>query len=93
MFSSADNLYAFALITEVVISQSKGDMTQNITNEYFGDLLKLKAIVQVNNSIADIDNATQQNAAMVKNSISSSTSLKEQARSLKQLMIFFKINK
>ena len=93
MFSSADNLYAFALITEVVISQSKGDMTQNITNEYFGDLLKLKAIVQVKNSIADIDNATQQNAAMVKNSISSSTSLKEQARSLKQLMSFFKINK
>ncbi|MFC0266796.1 methyl-accepting chemotaxis protein [Kushneria aurantia] len=48
-------------------------------------------IEQANVAIAQMDNTTQQNAAMVEEAAAASHSLQQQAETLKQLMLFFNI--
>jgi len=48
-------------------------------------------IAQVNQAVANLDNMTQQNAALVEQTAAAAESLKQQAASLNELVSVFKI--
>ncbi|MEI7346787.1 methyl-accepting chemotaxis protein [Dickeya chrysanthemi] len=87
---------------EKVASLSTQDMAQLMdeikrVNEFMADISmasseQAKGIEQVNTAITLLEQASQQNAALVEESASASASLHEQARNLDDTMTFFNLN-
>jgi methyl-accepting chemotaxis protein len=77
-------------MTEIVNSvQRVSDMIGEITA---ASSEQSDGIGQVNTAVANLDQMTQQNAALVEESAAASESLKEQARTLAHLVSTFKLD-
>lgn len=81
---------------------SSGDMLQDINkailqvNEMIDDIAnasrqQLAGITEINNSISNMDQITQQNVAMVDQSMQSSTQMLERVNKMRQDLAFFKV--
>ncbi|OOC12163.1 chemotaxis protein, partial [Dickeya dadantii] len=87
---------------EKVASLSTQDMTRLMdeikrVNEFMADISmasseQAKGIEQVNTAITLLEQASQQNAALVEESASASSSLHEQAKNLDDTMTFFNLS-
>ncbi|RZF80903.1 methyl-accepting chemotaxis protein [Pseudoalteromonas sp. CO325X] len=79
-----------ATLQDIVESVQK--VTQMISDISEASIEQSSGIEQVNKAVAQMDEMTQQNAALVEQASAASESMAEQANSMRQLLSFFSIN-